>query len=363
MRVEFLIFLCCFFSLHAKEFLYPVGYHPERDTIFVIYQKTSTHLELWEWDLRTQYAHQLLLSRYSPAGFTFLPDYSGFSFIDNGMLKVKQLLKRSPRTIEYDAPIYNVEQVNWIDSKVCYTFGKYQDYFGIFQIDWNGLVQPILFQEGVDYQYPQKIDQLLFFIERTEDGSYRIACTDYFANYQKDEFDRRMVSYLKSKPHIQEIVHFDKKPLAFLRMISAYEGFVLSHSKVVSKKDSSVGFDYYHFTQNDGHWNVSLLFSFTVPTQFLVTGHDRLYESILPLLPNVCQKGIYYVDSSATSFLALYFLEFATGKKRLVTQANQHIFGANWASQAGVVYGGEIKGEVEMAEGVWMRLGFEDHVS
>ncbi len=359
MRVGFLVFLCYFFPLHAKEFLYPVGYYPERDTVFVIYQKTSTHLELWEWDLRTEYAHQLLLSRYSPAGFTFLPDYSGFSFIDNGMLKVKQLLKRSPRTIEYDAPIYNVEQVNWIDSKICYTSGKYQDYFGIFQIDWDGLVQPILFQEGVDYQYPQKIDQFLFFIERTEDGCYRIACTNYFANYQEEEFSSRIDSYLKSKPFIREILHFDKKPLAFLRMVSAYEGFVLSHSKVVSKNDPSVSFDYYHFTQDNGLWNLSLLFSFTVPTQFLVMGYDRLYESMLPLLPNVCQRGIYYVDSSATSFLALYFFEFVTEKKRLVARANQHLFGVR-SCQKGVVYGGEIKGLVEMTEGVWMKLGLEE---
>ena len=99
MKMCLLLFLSVFFSSCAKEFLYPVGYHPVQNKVFVIYQKNSSHLELWEWDPFTHYSYQILFSRYSPAGFTFLPDYSGFSFIDDGLLKVKQLIKGSPRTI------------------------------------------------------------------------------------------------------------------------------------------------------------------------------------------------------------------------------------------------------------------------
>lgn len=355
MRVRVLI-LFCFFSMHAKEFLYPVGYHPERDVFFVIYQKSSTHLELWEWNPQTEYAQQLLLSRYSPAGFTILPNYSGFSFIDNGMLKVKQPLKRSPRTIEYNAPLCNVEQVNWIDAHTCYASGKYQNYFGIFQIDWDGCVQPLLLQEGFDYLYPQKIDTDLFFVERSQEGKYRIACSSYDTQGSQDEFDDSMMVYLENQPVIQELILFDA-PLAFLNMVSDREGFVISYPEKLLKKDPSVPFDYYRvYRANDGKWEKNLLFSFTIPTSFLV-GQDRLYESILPLLPYSCQSGIYYVDSSETSFLALYRFDLSSGFKSCIAgNATQHFFGAR-SQNSDVVYGGEIMGRIAMDEGVQMRLG------
>ena len=358
MKIWVFAFLGCFVSLSAKEFLYPVGYHPEEDVLFVMYQKTSSHLELWEWDPHTKQAHQLLLSRYSPAGFTLLPNYSGFSFIDNGMLKVKQLLKRSPRTIQYDAPIYNVEQVHWIDEKTCYASGRYQDYFGIFQINWDGCVDPILVQNGIDYQCPQKVDDSLFFIERTKEG-YRIAQAYYSATYQEDDFSDRLISHMKNQPPVQEVLSFETTPIAFLHMVSASEGFVLSHPEGVSKNDPSIDFEYHHiFKKNDGCWAQSQLFSFAVPTSFLVNP-NRLYESMLPLLPYICQNQIYYVDSSETDFLALYSFDLMRHTKKLVSaEKSQHIFGVKQC-QSFIAYGGEILGPIEMTEGVRMALGIK----
>ncbi len=355
MRVGFLVILFCCLYVHAAEFLYPVGYHPERNAFYVMYQKGATHLELWEWDAQTQYAQQLLLSRYTPAGFTFLPDYSGFSFIDNGMLKVKQPLKRSPRTIEYNAPLYNVEQVNWIDSRTCYASGKYQDYFGIFQIDWEGDVSPLILKEECDYLYPQKIDSTLFFIERSQKGMCRIACTDYQAPDQQDDFNSSMMVYLENQPKIHGVIPFET-PLAFLHMVSDTEGFVVSYPENLLQKNPAVPFEYYRIMRSKEGWEKSHLFTFTIPTS-LLAGKDRLYESILPLLPRICQSGIYYVDSSQTSFLGLYYYDMEAQEKRtLIENKGQHLLGI-MNHNSGIAYGGQLGGEVEMVEGVQMHLG------
>ncbi|HLE76450.1 MAG TPA: hypothetical protein VI521_01615 [Candidatus Babeliales bacterium] len=356
MRAKILTILCCFISLHAKEFLYPVGYHSEQDTFFIMYQKTSTHLELWEWDPKTEYAQQVLLSRYSPAGFTMLPDHSGFSFIDNGMLKVKQPLKRSPRTIEYNAPLYNVEQVHWITSHTCYASGKYCDYFGIFHIDWDGCVQPLVWQDGCDYLYPQKIGTDLFFVKRSHEGDYSVAYTSYSMKRPQDDFSDSMLLYLENQPIIHEALPFET-PIAFLKMVSDREGFVISYPEKLLQKNPAVPFNYYRLYRSDeGGWSKERLFSFTIPTALLV-GADRLYESILPLLPYSCQAGIYFVDSSETSFLALYHFDPSSGiAKRIAEKNNQHFFGVQLYAH-GVIYGGSMSGQIEMAEGVQMSLG------
>jgi hypothetical protein len=354
MKFYALVFVSIFSFSYASEFLYPVGYDANDDEFFIIYQKSASHIELWKWNFETQLAHQLLLSRYTPAGFTLLPDNSGFSFIDNGLLKVKQLVKRSPRTIEYDAPIYNVERAHWLDNQTCYVSGKYQDYFGIFQIDWNGCVYPVQIAKGVDYQYPQKIDNHLFCIERSRRG-YRIIHSDYYADYTDDEFQDRLNAYQKRSPIIDEILSFEDKPIAFLQMISESEGFVLSHSDAISKNDTTVHFEYYHLSFED-NWKASKLFSFDIPTSFFV-GNDRLYESILPLLPNLSENRIYYVDSSETSYLSLYEYNLSThSKNSLAAGNNQHIFGTLHFGGS-LLYGGEILGSIGMTEGVQMTLG------
>lgn len=344
-----------FCSFFGGEFLYPVGVSSDEEVVYVIYQKTNTHLELWEWDYKTRYANQMLLSRYSPAGFVLLPDKSGFSFIDDGVLKVKQFIKRSPRIIEYDAPLYNVELVNWIDSYHCYASGKYNDYFGIFQIDWDGVVAPIVYQHKKDALYPQKIGDSLFYIERTEESQYQIKQVPYHLK-SIDTLNEKFSSCSNGKSECT-IIDFKEKPIAFLRMISENEGFVVEYPQSVSKNEDSILFNYHHFKYNNG-WTVSLLFTFNIPTEFLIKNEMRLYESILPLLPCVSKQAVYYVDSSESGFLSLYWYDLINGKNNSLGCTNQHVFGIK-ESEKGVFYGGVLKGEIYMREGVEMGLGFK----
>ena len=351
MRAYIMALLCCV-PLYAKEFLYPVGYHPEYHSVYVIYQKSSTHLELWEWDPKTCYAQQLLLSRYSPAGFRLLPDSSGFSFVDNGVLKIKKFLKRSPRRIEFDGPISGVELVQWINSSVCYSSAKYDDYYGIFQIDWDGCVLPVLYHEGSDFLYPQKLDDILFCIERNEQGDYRICQAPYCVTNQTD-FAERMHKYKKNE--LQQVVVFEK-PVAFLHMISPVEGFVLGYKETLSKNDQNISFDYYRLIF-DTKWKRELLFSFSIPTRFLLPGLDRLYESMLPLLPHISQNDIYFVDSSMFSVLSIYAFSMKSRKSRKIAETTEHLFGQVIPYGSEIFFGGQLGSCIDMTEGVYIRLG------
>ncbi len=339
-------------SLEAKEFLYPVGYHPEDHSVYVVYQKSSAHLELWEWDPETRYAHQLLLSRYSPAGFQLLPDLSGFSFVDNGVLKIKKFLKRSPRRIEFDGPISEVELVQWINSSACYSSAKYNDYYGIFQIDWEGCVVPILYQESVDFLYPQKIDDILFCIERSERG-YHICQASYCVS-NKASFSECMQKDKNGEP--RQILFFEE-PVAFLKMISPVKGFVLGYKDALSKNDQNVSFDYYQLSF-DSKWTKKLLFSFSIPTRFLLPGSDRLYESMLPLLPYICNNEIYFVDSTGSSVLSTCVFSMQNQNIRKIAEASEHLFGivsVPWGSE--IFFGGQLGSCIDMVEGVYIQLG------
>lgn len=300
-----------FQTIHAIEFLYPVHAY-KNDLFYCIYQKTPTHIELWQWNKNTKEADQILFSRFTPAGFCLLPDGDGFSFIDQGILKVKKFFKRSPRTIEFDAPIYQVEVVHWLDNMLCYTSGKYNNNFGIFQIDYEGEVMPLYYNEASDCLYPQKCNDALFYIERTDD-QYRIMQTTYEPCTGMTFYDR-LFAHNQMDLQSTEIVSFSSQPIIFLRMISEQEGFVIAHPPAISRGSKKIAFDYYVLKKEKDSWVRTQLFSFNVPSDFLFIGSPaRLYESILPLLPRHYGHTIVFLDGNDLNNTSLYAYDMRVG--------------------------------------------------
>lgn len=286
--------LICTVSLNGSEYLYPVAVDNAAQKAYLIYQKNPYHIELWHCDLKTKYADQLLLSRFTPAGFALLPSAKGFSFIDNGILKVQKFLKRSPRTIEFDAPIVQTELIHWVTDEVCYTSGKYRDHFGIFQIDLDGQVSPICLQQDIDCMYPQKVGSHLFYIERDLAWRYRV-CRVPYHSWQGTDFQDRINRYQSSACISHEIISFDKTPIVFLKMVSDTRGYALSHPQQVSRCDREISFDYYAIIKKEAGWHKEKLFSFQIPGDLLLLGSPmRLYESLLPLLPRHQGTTIIY---------------------------------------------------------------------
>ena len=306
----FFYFLLFYISLlQATEYVYPVACNKE--TIFYIHQHTPTNIELFEWNTSTHKSEQILWSLFNPAGLQLLPDNSGFSFIDNGRLRIKLFQRRTPKAIDFDDPLFNINALHWIDEHTCYCSGQSSDNFSIFQLHDDGTMHCLVGEKGKDYMYPQKVDTLLFYIERSTtnnlagDLCYRImSCM-----YQTD------ISCASGAL----IIDFQDKPIVFLTMTSHEQGFALEHPRSVDSDSQTTPFSYHRIIKNGDSWSKNLLFSFTIPTNLLLPGDLRLYESLLPLLPRIIDNKIYFVDCAKNSPYGLepYYYDLAT---KLITK-------------------------------------------
>jgi hypothetical protein len=354
MKKILFLFMFIPFYIQSFKYIYPVAVF-NQDTLLVIKQKTINSIELGLWDKKTKQLDPVLWSLFNPASLRLLPDKSGFSFIDDGLLKIKFFNKRSPKTIPFDEPLYNISMVEWIDNNYCYASAKKGNHFGIFQLSIQGDVDCIIKNQFSDCLYPQKVDDFLFYIERMN-HSYRIISIPYPKVIAKDKdnennnFDIKVQKIIDKQTRKEEknvvvnkqlIVDFKRQPIAFLHMISANEGFVLEYDSHIDTKDDTILFSYLHLTKNNNNWSYTQLFSFALLTELLLgNSPERLYESILPLLPRHIANGIYYVDAQQDSNLNIfqYDLDLETIKQK-TKETNKHCF-APLLINGQVVFGG-----------------------
>jgi hypothetical protein len=300
--------------IYSIEYIYPVTCLNNGTTILYIHQHNPNHIELLQWNTLTNQHIPLLWSLFNPANLQLLPNQLGFSFVDNGRLRIKLFQKRSPKTVEFDEPIYNINGLEWLDEHECYCSAQQGEGFCLFALSDNGDVHCLAREPHKDYMYPQKIGDYLFYIERSsfEKVNYRII-QSYYSNNQSS--------------HV--IMDFQNKPIIFLQMVSEKEGFVLEHAEDIHNDDKTVKFSYHHLTKDvQGEvWDKEVLFSFSIPAKLVVSGDERLYESLLPLLPRVEKNEVYFVDC-ASDYLEPYSYNLAshTLKKIKVPRKNGHYF-------------------------------------
>lgn len=365
------------FFVRAEEYLYPVTTVKKRNQtyLYLLYQHSQSHLELLLWNPDTKEISKELPSIYNPAGVKVLMSDQGFSFIDNGRLKIKFFNKRSPKALDFYEPIYNIEVLEWIDDQSFYFSAIEHGHYTLFQGDIQGTLHRLsdnenecdcIFQDDIkechqrlsdsknecDCMYPQKIDRHLFYIERTKSGEqyrlsdryrimyhYRIMCMPYpsidrcphYTFNSSDDFDSRVEALLqkkeglslktnkKSSSYDQQCI-FDNgdHPIAFLHMVNDHEGFFIKHSAISYLDDSTMLFDYNSLKKNapDDTWRVNYLFTFEIPSSLLIQGTDkRLYESMLPLLPRHHENIIYYssLDNQSRATLAIFSYDLTSG--------------------------------------------------
>ena len=120
-------------TMISSEYIYPVASLDE-DNILYIHQTSPRSIQLFEWNTITNHTEQILWSLFNPVGIQLLPDNSGFSFIDNGRLRIKAFQKRSPKTIDFDEPIFNINALHWIDEHTCYCSAYYNNLFSLFEL-------------------------------------------------------------------------------------------------------------------------------------------------------------------------------------------------------------------------------------
>ena len=157
-------------SLVAYDYVYPVGEFRQFDDhfILVMYQKTPDHTELWQLNTATKEAERVLLSNFTPVGVSFLPDNAGFSFFDNGRLRIKHFLKRSSKAIDIYEPIYEMGPLQWTTTDLCLFHAKERERSSLYELNaYDGSVTTIKSKETSDYSYPSQIGSSLFYIEHT----------------------------------------------------------------------------------------------------------------------------------------------------------------------------------------------------
>ncbi len=332
------------------EFLYPVDtiIHNEKEKFCVLHQKGNC-LELWFWDPVDNTTVKGLLSSFIPAGLTVLPDKKGFSFIDNDRIRIKLMGKRSPKSVDLYGP-YDLTTILWIDSETFYFAAKERQHSNLFFATIHGDIFRLTLSDHNEYFYPQKIDQELFFIEKTETGDYSIMKAPFPSEVLKRECEKaKSLSDFKTRLELslegietqyqsflelekaEQIISFKERSLAFLTMKSDKLGFFLEHSEHIDRHQETMEFCYHMLFKQDGTWKSEPLIHFTLPLHFLLPkrGRTRLYESILPLLPYYDPPDLYYLDySPETDVLNVFSYNLET--KTVTRKTDSHIFGQSF---------------------------------
>jgi hypothetical protein len=290
----------CINAVYATEYIYPVASLNNGATVLCIHQHNPTHIELVEWNSSTNHTEQILCSMFNPAGLQMLPNHAGFSFIDNGRLRIKLFQKRSPKAIDFDEPLFGINGLQWIDEHTCYCSAYYNNNFALFELHDDGTMHSLCWKKGSDYLYPQKIGEQLFYIER--------CATENSTHY------RIMQCAYQNNNNVAIVADFNSTPIIFLTMISDEHGFVLEHAQNIDSDNPITSFSYHEITKQGDTWNKNTVFSFSIPTNLLV-GETRLYESLLPLLPRIVDGKIYFVDcvkDNDTYNLEPYFYDLSS---------------------------------------------------
>lgn len=286
-----IFFVICCFAFHknyAEQFVYPVADFDNGKQLMVVHQKSLDSVELWMWDTASQHAIKGLSSFLIPANLRMMPSGRGFSFIDQGYIKIKEFAKRSPRTLPIYEPIGLFSNMNWINEETFYFVAREGDFFQIFQGDMQANILRLT-QESADALYPQKINSTLFYMKRDMDNQTTIICQPWnpVAMAASQDAPQQHITLLKESA----------QQLCFLRMISEAEGFYLqAPTKKNNTLHDSYDFSCYHLIKNNNdEWSTENIFTFQIPSKYL-TGSTRLYESLEPFLPNYnCKNVVYFV--------------------------------------------------------------------
>ncbi len=368
--MHLLLFLLALYApTMSAEYVYPVA-ACSAEQIYVLYQKSTDHVELWVWNSITKKASKALLSTFSPAGLQLLPDGSSFSFVDNDRIRVKLQGRRQPKAVGFCEPVYDISLIHWINNEAFYFSAKEKEQFSIFHGTIYGTCHRIIGIRRGDCMYPQLRGSELFFIERDDNNDYAIVSMPYPMIPQEEcvpctdpeKFEDRVQAILRqaqddrtevtrrsygdvSKKSL--VLNCGNRAIAFLQMISDSFGFFIQHPASINRSDSLISFTCHALEHEDGEWKSSPLFSFELPTSLLIAGSpERLYESLLPLLVRYDgQKTLYFVNNDKNESglnIYAYQLDDRTITKKSNLGQNKGMFFSPLCSKFGTWYGGTL---------------------
>lgn len=267
------------------QYIYPIA-EIDNDSLLVMRQRSLYDIDLLQWNKHTKDASKVLWSIYMPSSVKLLPSKAGFSFFDQGRIRIKYFNKRSPKTINLYEPITTFDSMEWINDTTFYFTAQDPYLHNVFVCEVHkntASISRLTFQEDVDFLYPQKVGDSLFTIKRNDKEQFSIIELPWqeraFGNYKELE---------------QNIIAENNKSCCFLQMIDKESGYFISYSPY--KEETGI-YKFYcnQLLKKEDGWEQEEIFSFDVHEKFITgKGDSRLYESIKPLLPRYEKCGIFF---------------------------------------------------------------------
>ncbi len=364
------LLLFCSIDLSAIEFIYPIAQLPD-GTSMVMHQNSPYDILLATYDFKNnKVSRSFLSSQFCPTKVFLLPDKTGFSFFDNGIIKIQTFLKRSPKTIEIIKPVSHLQDIEWESPHIFYVNALYKKQNALFRVNLSvhdATIDFIIFSLNSDFLCPQKRGRELFFIDRSSDKSkieYHFSGVNFESSFdtgKKKLKNKKKEDFLKADScqkeyspelglesynvglenhtdtnfcnlnNIQILVNFKDQPIIFLTMDTETEGAAIGYDSNTKKTDNTILFFYYSLYKNEEvGWQKKLLFSFFLPTDLFLGDHkNRLIESIFPLLPKKIGNTTIYYSSLVGQNVNLFSFSLENSMSRQLTftsQTDQHYF-------------------------------------
>jgi len=300
------------------------------DNTFFMQQFRSGRTQVGIFDKNSGWYEPVTPLMYSPTNVMLIPDGSGISFIDNGIIKIKLFSHRSAQRIEPTLPIFSPSFVQWYSTDFLCCSAQYANQRGIFFINKAGGVVPVLYDHDAYYGHPQIIDGSLFCIRKhVQTGCNTIVWVPN--NVLKSYIDEHGEKYAENMSNFTaiqtiECLSFGTTPVAFLSMSSATSGYIIGYRQNETNKGTLICFVCYHLQKKEDGWTTQKIFDFSLPTIFITS----LAESVAPLLPRYAPSGIYYVHyDEVADALIPYCYSF------LLQQSQKINLGDNLAKDSG----------------------------
>ena len=295
------------------DFYYPVAvlHNTENPTLLCLYQKANRTTSLHSYTLSTHTTIPLLPEIFNPKEIRLIPDESGFSFIDNGRLRIKYFNKRWPHSCEFDLPIHTIQWVRWLTPEQYLFNAQQHGTFGIYLGTIDDCCVPLYHTLKADCVFPTIIDNDLFFIMRDTQQHYAIGR----AQMPSDQKCIEVLYALEppNKPLITQcsrIIDYNE-PIAFLTMIDSECGFFIAYPQ--KAQGVTAEFKYIKLLKLDNGWKTELLFSFSIPLSYINPEHeDYLVESLLPVMPLYDDDKILFLDGDTDTTLRLFSFDLVT---------------------------------------------------
>ncbi len=329
--IAYLFILIWHFCLPAVEYAYPVG--ADNTSLYLIKQTDQKKLELYKKGIHegafkkeTYSFNQEMLYDYSVANFQLLPDNSGYSFIDNGRLRIKFRTKPSPVSVDFLYPLYDLHSIVWLSDTDGIICAKYKNCFGLFHFAIDGRVEPLIWTGSSDFLYPQKVDKYIFCIKKALDQSLsnviRFDCDKphmYLEAWDDLSFDKQVAILMRKKcdtinsrlPRIESII--STRHIVCLSMININCGLYITHT---GETNFVFNFSCHILLNKRGKWQNKKLFNFCIPRYLLLESSEkRVVEKIRLLLPMIHKNRVYFTDSCGKqNTLGLFYYDLFTDK-------------------------------------------------